>query len=450
VSSPRFRCALLIALFVPLAHAAEPERLTPTKMREDLTFLRDVWLPKDRSFSSAQRAQFGVLVKQIAAHVDQYTPADFSLEVSRAVALSGNGHTSSSMSYARRLPVRVWWFNDGLYVVTAATGYDELIGARVEKFGRYDAEQTLQRLRPYISGTDGWARDQSPLYLVNSDALFHVGASRERNAATLTLRLKDGQRVERRLPIVPLPRRRGEFWGVLVSPSIAESGRWPHALDQLEEVPLTYREPVDISHAFVGARDEVLYLRSNRINTTNENQPMELRLTDLLEEIVVQQPPPAVVLDLRFNTGGNVLMTVLFAQALPRLLDPHARIAILVGPATFSAAIVTVSMLKAEAGDRVLIVGEDMGDRPSFWSEGDSVKLPNSIIQVRNSTSYHDWATGCHDLKRCYWPNVVFGPKTPISLAPDIRASASYADYAAGRDLVLDAALAALNRRATE
>ena len=42
--------------------------------------------------------------------------------------------------------------------------------------------------------------------------------------------------------------------------------------------------------------------------------------------------------------------------------------------------------------------------------------------------------------------NVVFGPKTPLSLALDIRVSASYADYAAGRDPVLDAALAALER----
>jgi hypothetical protein len=55
--------------------------------------------------------------------------------------------------------------------------------------------------------------------------------------------------------------------------------------------------------------------------------------------------------------------------------------------------------------------------------------------QVRRSS-------GCSDPKRCFWPNVVRGPKQKISLLPDVEVDPTFAEYASGRDPVLEKALA--------
>lgn len=53
---------------------------------------------------------------------------------------------------------------------------------------------------------------------------------------------------------------------------------------------------------------------------------------------------------------------------------------------------------------------------------------------------FEDWANGCRDRSRCFWPNIVLMHKR-ISLLPTIRQSMSFADYAAGQDRLLQAAI---------
>lgn len=148
------------------------------------------------------------------------------------------------------------------------------------------------------------------------------------------------------------------------------------------------------------------------------------------------------MVDLRLNDGGDFFNTILFAQALPKLIASEGRIFVLVGPSTFSAALVTAAMLKQYGAHRVVLVGEPMGDRRPFWSEGLPVMLPNSKIEVRPAVWMQNWEDGCNDRSRCYWANTVFGGK-PVSLQPELRIPLRFADYAAGRDSVLDAALSA-------
>jgi len=146
--------------------------------------------------------------------------------------------------------------------------------------------------------------------------------------------------------------------------------------------------------------------------------------------------------DLRFNGGGNFFNTILFAQALPKLLPPGGHIYVLVSGSTFSAAIVTAAMLKEVGGSKVVLLGTPMGDDDGFWAEGLPIPLPHSRLELRPGTQFEDWGRGCHDMKRCFWPDVIWGPKSPISLQPDEEISPTFAEYAAGWDPVLERALA--------
>ncbi|MCZ6491411.1 MAG: peptidase S41, partial [Acidobacteria bacterium] len=67
--------------------------LTSAQMRDDFAYLRDTWAPLDKSFSADERQSFMSIVEESIARADTFTPSEFALEVSRAVAVSGNGHT---------------------------------------------------------------------------------------------------------------------------------------------------------------------------------------------------------------------------------------------------------------------------------------------------------------------------------------------------------------------
>jgi hypothetical protein len=423
--------------------------LTPAQIREDLTFLRDQWLPLDHSFSDAQRQEFNTLVASAMGRAETMQPYELELEVMRAAALAHNGHTyCPSQRSIRALPIRLWWFADGLHVVSTHPDVADVLGARVEKLGNFTPEQALAAVGPFLSGTEQRIRYLSAFYLMSPEVLHRIGATEVVQSALFGLRLRDGAAVER--PLIPVdvfdpsfkqPDRPYFAFSVLIPGDAALSGRWPHVLDAVADLPLTYRKAVDVSVAWIGEGDKVLYVRSNQVNSSDQNRLDEKLVFGVLQREVVARRPRHVVVDLRLNQGGNFFNTILFTDGLPRLLPPDGRIFVLIGRATFSAALTTTAFLRSNGGDRTVLIGETIGDADRFWAEGGRKTLPNSQIEVQYANGLHDWAAGCTDLGTCYWPAVAFGVRN-ISLAPDVRVEPTFADYAAGRDPVLAAALA--------
>ncbi len=423
--------------------------MTPAQMREDFLQLRDQWAPLDHSFSPEQRRGFDAIVTAAIATVDTMSQADFELEVMRATAVAHNGHTYvRSGRFLHPLPIRAWWFANGLYIVSAAPEFSKLLGARIEKLGALTAQQALVAISPFLSGTTQRIRYLSAFYLTSPEVLQRIGATKSPDVADLTMRLSDGTLQEMRLgraalfdPAFSSPNRPYFAFSALYPGDADLPGRWPHVLDGVTDRPLIYQAPADLSATWIGDDGKILYVRSNETLSSDKSPLDEKLLFGVLQKDVVQRRPKYVVVDLRLNQGGNFFNTILFTQALPRLLPPAGRIFVLVGRATFSAALVTAAMLKGNGGDRVVLIGETMGDADRFWAEGGRITLPNSRIEVQYANGFHDWAAGCTDLDTCYWPVVAFGVRH-VSLGPEILIEPTFADYAAGRDPVLAAALA--------
>jgi hypothetical protein len=119
------------------------------------------------------------------------------------------------------------------------------------------------------------------------------------------------------------------------------------------------------------------------------------------------------------------------------------RIFVLTSPWTFSAAISSLGYLEQSAPARVTIVGEPVGDRLEFFSEGDVVELPRSGLSVLDATERHDYRNGCRAARDCH-RHVVRHPIAVPSLAPDIAAPWTVEAYLAGRDPGMEAVAVAL------
>jgi hypothetical protein len=281
----------------------------------------------------------------------------------------------------------------------------------------------------------------SPSYLRIPALLHRLGITDSDTETRLSVQLRGRSGAQQVfLPLASMPDPTGG-WGALLPEPASQKGRWPGVIDSVKRVPLTYQEPVNLSSRWLGPDHQVLYIRSNQIWGFG-GPDIHDKLAVLFISQIVPEHPKSVIVDLRFNGGGNFFSTILFAQALPKLLPPTGHIYVLVSGSTFSAAIVTAAMLKEVGGSKVVLLGTPMGDDDGFWAEGLPIPLPHSRLELRPGTQFEDWGRGCHDMKRCFWPDVIWGPKSRISLQPDEEISPTFAEYAAGWDPVLERALA--------
>jgi hypothetical protein len=360
------------------------------------------------------------------------------------LAVSHNGHTEASFgAFCHFLPVRLWWFSDGLYIVKTHPRFSDLLGARVERIGKLTPEQALASAAPFISGTDDFIKLKSATFLTSLELLHQLGATPSIDKVKLEVRLSDG--TQHVISLGPQPSNDPdpsfELFSQLIPSDPDLPGRWPQVLDRVGKRPLTYQRPSNLAYEWLGVDPSILYIRSNRIFGA-DHKPYELmeRLIVLLQNEIAPRRPKFVIVDLRLNLGGDFFNTITFAQALPKLVPRGGRVFVLVGPSTFSAALGTAAMLKANGGDQVTLAGEPMGDHSVFWSEGNSLKLPNSEILVTPAKWMWDWSEGCQEPARCYWADIVFGSKN-VSLEPQLRVTTTFADYSQGHDPVLDTVL---------
>ncbi|MGO4723938.1 MULTISPECIES: hypothetical protein [unclassified Inquilinus] len=419
--------------------------------RQDLERLRQ--LPEiDRSFSPEALGRFdqridGLLAEVAAAAPGGLDDAGFELGVTRAVALAENGHTyvrGGAMGRSlNALPLRLVWFDDGLYVVSARAALADLLGARVVTLGGRTPEALAGTLRPYFGGRDSRARLLSVSLISSPAALHALGLLPSPDAASLVLDLADGRRVTREIAADPRPAMRGE--GAVRQPAIdllptalpEDDGPWQHVLSGAATLPL-YLQQGDRTYWQAYPDAGTLFVELRGIS-----DDAGTGLADFLAQVVEEasrRKPKSVIVDLRANPGGNYVLTADFTRRLPQALGPEGRIYVLTGPDTFSAAITTLARLKYFAPGNVEIVGQATGDFTAFWAEGGRTALPNSGISIRYASAFHDWRNGCGlaEIGRCFWLNYVYGVAAG-DLSPTVPTGFTFADYRAGRDPALDA-----------
>jgi hypothetical protein len=219
---------------------------------------------------------------------------------------------------------------------------------------------------------------------------------------------------------------------------IARSGYGADWQSVLAEPPLSLRQ-TDRAVLSVPLEGGGIYVRIN-VNQDDANGS----LAGQLAAVTAGTPPGGwrrMILDLRFNDGGDERKTVDFTHDLPSLLDAYGGLWILTGNATFSAAIITAARAKFFLGTRAHIVGEAVGDHEPFWTDGGPpLVLRNSGIAIGHAYFKQDWAHGCYQPALCNPLQWLYGVAAG-ELSPEVTIGWSFADYASGRDTVLERAL---------
>ena len=401
-------------------------------------------LAMDRSFSPAARAEAD---RRIAELKSEHAPLDkerFRVALMRITALADNGHTGLYFGKGGQnlIPLRVMLFADGLYVLRAKSAYADLLGARVESIEGKPVRDVIAELEQLHGGAEGWRRSNAATYVQSPEILYGAAIGSRADQTQWTFRLPDGSEVTRTLPgenaAEGEPRAQMTRW---LSPQKmkGESSDWRALISDDAVLPLSLRDfNSRLRRAWID-HGCTLFIQLKAIADA-DNQSIDDFLGATTDEMHAH-PPCNIVLDMRFNSGGDYTKVAHFASHLPDFVPPRGRIYLLTGAQTFSAAITATAFVKQAAGPRAIILGEPVGDRLTFYGEGNSGCLPHDDLCLHYATGMHDYAHRCDDWDRCFWLNWLF-PVQVKSLAPDETIEMTFADYAMRRDPVLDRAVA--------
>ena len=400
--------------------ASSPPAMTAEQWREDLRFMAsEMRLRHPNLYHEVKKAEFNSAVAGLDARIPALQRNQIIAEMMRIAALVGDGHTRieprKDPAFAfPSLPIKLYWFDDGLFVRAAEPAQAGLVGAKVEAIGGVPVVEAMARAarlasRETVSGPKLYV----PIYLAMPDVLQALGLSSDHRSASLTLS-KGGKKFAAKL----LAGAIDPPWPPDTDISLITPAGWVDArtgsLPAWLQAPLDYHRLIDLPER------RALYVQLNMVADINGET-----LTQFGERIAQRASdanPRAIILDLRLNQGGNGDLRHGLIRNLIKAEDSDTRLLVLTARGTFSA-----SQFILDDLDRLtdaIFIGEPASSRPTGYGDAFRSAMPNSGINVRTSTRY--WQSG-QDMR----------DYTPV----DVAAPLTFAAYAAGRDPALEAAL---------
>lgn len=352
-------------------------------------------------------------VEELKTRVDARTDEEIALEIQRLLVALGDGHTvlypvSTGTVRFASIPVILYLFSDGWYVVDTPDERAGLVGGRVVAIGGKPVDGILDDLRPWVSHDNDMGLEwigptvlRFPLYL------RAMGYGERLDAVVLTIEDPSGRRRDVEVPVGPGP----------LQPKLG-----PPAGEVTDATPAWLRRVSENYWHEPRPELDAVYAQLNQVRD-DEGRPIEGFASDV-RETLQSSAARHLILDLRHNNGGNnfliwpIVRLVMWHEAT----DPAKRAWVITGRNTFSAAQNLVNFLDRETG--ATFVGEPSSSRPNFVGEDTWVELPYSGL--RGSISSRYWQDSFPGDER---------PWVPVEMPVELSSEAYFGD----RDPVMEA-----------
>ena len=364
-------------------------------------------------FKKTSETEFDALVKKLHEEIPRLKDEQIQVGLMKLARLMGDAHTYLRPTYAqppdvRAVPIQLYLFTEGVFIIRAAPKYADLVGRQVLRVGGRSIEQVLDALDPVISQDNGMGPKLiGPMMLSSTRTLFGLGLISDPDKMKMTVRDPQGQ-----TRTVTLNEDGGEAKADWPS---ARRGAWlPEPLYLKSEVNYWFEYLPDT---------KMVYFQFNRV--ANDGEPLR-QFCERLFRFINEHDVERFVIDLRWNGGGNNLLNQPLLHGLIRSgkVNQRGKLFVIIGRNTASAAMSVAAEIERHTD--AIFVGEPTGSSPNFVGQEVGLRLPYS--GMRGSIS---------DL---YWQNSR-AMDFRIWIAPELYAPPSFAYFRANRDPALEAIL---------
>ena len=357
--------AYLLIFSSAFTFAQEIRSPTSEQWTQDLrNFTNEIRTRHRNPYHLISKARFDAEVAALETRIPSMKNYEVVVGLQRLAALIGDGHTfvETSKLY-RKLPVEAFWFGNDLRVVRAAPEYKKAIGTRIVKLGSTAINEVKRELQQLISqGESEWfVLDRSAGLITQIEPLAALHIIPYSDTAAFTFETDSGSRFTLQLRADPPGKS---------SSLIMLSDQIPLSFQHLE-APLWFTYLPDSQTVYVDFRS----YRELQEETKH------------LWEFIAQHPARRVIIDMRWNGGGNYMhgreYLVSKITFMPQV-NRAGRLFVITGRRTFSAGMTNVTDFRRET--EAIIVGEPTGARPNGYQENHWFTLPFSEIRVSCAT----------------------------------------------------------------
>jgi tetratricopeptide (TPR) repeat protein/DNA-binding CsgD family transcriptional regulator len=393
------------------------KKLSNEKWAEDITYLTDnIEKVHKNPYHSVSKTVIETAFSDLKGKIPRLSENEIVTELARIIAMIGDGHSALNIFNFHNgngstvkfhiLPVKLYIFTDGVFVIGAAPQYASLTGKKVLKINGHDVKDVFEAAEKIVPRDNEYTvKSNLPEYAVVLEFLNGLGFADNTNGSEITVAGTGGTEETISLSSIELenmnhePGNAGEKSLPLYMRN-QEKNYWYEYLSESKTLYINYKrvliDPADSLSNFCKRIEE--FVKNNGIERT--------------------------VIDIRNNVGGNNATCQAFVEMVSNNpgINRKGRLFVIIGRQTFSAASYLATRL--EFNTKAIFAGEPTGASPNHYGDNSAVILPNSKIDVRLST--------------VSWENSFPGDNRKYR-EPQLKAEVSSGDYFSGRDPVMEA-----------
>jgi hypothetical protein len=380
----------------------EGRSLLKDQWHDDLMFLaRELPERHAGAFHFITRERFDAEVAELDGKLDHLNSDEIYVGMDRIANSIGDGHTYIKVPEDNaNFPIDIQRFGDEYRLTATISGNEQALGTRVIKIQDTPIAHVREPLLSLTPSDETQVlRDFRVLGFLTTGIFLHgMGIIPDRNVARYTLADDSGK----------------EFTIDVhaVAPGESSKVNWIYAF---KERPL-FRQKPDVNFWYTYLPDYRTVYCSFRGYKGLGKQSKGLF------DLIKQQHPDKVVIDMRLNGGGD------YSEGLKYLVHPirdlseinrKGHLFVFVGPDTFSAAMSNSAHFRYQTN--AILVGQQIGEKPNSYQEAREMQLPNSHWIVCYSVKFYKFVETGENVIR-----------------PDQEIIPSWDDYRSGRDPVLE------------
>lgn len=423
-SDPSFKLLRDDPRFVQLVGPSDNRQLSRDQgWQRDLALLqRELERKSYPQFVKMSHEELEAEVANLSKNISKLSDLQAAVEVMKLMASMEVGHTEAlpphTLEFAETLPMKLFLFKEGLYVIAADPKYQDLLGAQILSFGDTSADQALAAVAPLVfRDNDMWLKSMAPNLLRFATLLKALNVTSDPLHVPLTVRDAEGRT---RTVLIAADPSQPDIWNSFPYPSTWVGFSPPDA----GSAPM-YLKNTEVFYWFQHLPESrTVYFQFNRV-LPDAKEPFD-KFVARLFAFIEQHDVDKLVIDLRWNNGGDTYLLPPLINALvgSTKINREGSLFVIIGRRTFSAAGNAAAYIQRQTD--AIFVGEPTGAKPNSLGDETYFTLPYSKLQASVADVY--WESS--------WPQ-----DFRKWIAPQIFAEPTFAAYRLNQDPALDAIL---------
>lgn len=335
-------------------------------------------LPKRHKnlFFNKGEANFYRDIEQLKSNIDYFDDYEIRVQLAKIVADIGDAHTSISLPVNLLCPIELYWFSDGIYVISTLPEYEEIQYCKITHVNDIPIDEIISEISSIVSyENQSLLKSLLPKYLPAIELLYGLEIVDEIDK--LELIFEDKNRNEKKLEIKALPIKEAKKELMLNN----------HKNNRGMELPL-YRKNSEKYYWFEYIGNlKIVYFKYNSCRNMEDKSVREFG--EELIKFINENDVEKLIIDLRNNYGGNSTLLEPFIDSVIKCekINKKGHLFVIIGRQTFSSAMLNIFYLKETTN--AIFLGEPTGGKPNCYGEVERFNLKNSRLLVCYSTKYY-------------------------------------------------------------